>query len=188
MPAFSLIKVFSSFFFARHNTKLPFYISLISVLLNIIISVIFFKKIGFIIIPIATTISSWFNSILLFIFLKKENLFKFNLIFFSRFIRMIFSVIIMGLFFNYLIIYFASNLAFEQSYKSAYLVAIVLVGLISYLISITLILTGINIIKNKEFFLILENLFFVVLYSLLGTLYNLILLYKDFISFLSIES
>ena len=56
LPAFSLIKIFSSFFFARHNTKLPFYISLVSVLLNIIISVIFFKKIGFIIIPIATSI------------------------------------------------------------------------------------------------------------------------------------
>ena len=45
------------------------------------------------------------------------------------------------------------------------------VGLISYLISFTLILTGINIIKNKEFFLIIENFFFVVLYSLLGTLF-----------------
>ena len=29
LPAFSLIKVFSAFFFARHNTKVPFYISLI---------------------------------------------------------------------------------------------------------------------------------------------------------------
>ena len=71
LPAFSLIKVFSAFFFARHNTRLPFYISLISVLLNIFISVIFFKEIGFIILPIATTISSWFNAICLFVFLKK---------------------------------------------------------------------------------------------------------------------
>ena len=71
LPAFSLIKVFSSFFFSRQNTKTPFYISLISVLLNIIISIFYFKSIGFIIIPIATTISSWFNSIMLFIFLKK---------------------------------------------------------------------------------------------------------------------
>ena len=139
LPAFSLIKVFSSFFFARHNTKLPFYISLVSVLLNIIISVIFFQKIGFIIIPIATTISSWFNSILLFIFLKKENLFKFNLIFFSRFIRIIFSVIIMGFLFDYLIIYFSANLAYEQSYKSAYLVGLVFIGLISYLLIAVLI-------------------------------------------------
>jgi putative peptidoglycan lipid II flippase len=139
LPAFSLIKVFSSFFFARHNTKLPFYISLVSVVLNVIISVIFFQKIGFIIIPIATTISSWFNSILLFIFLKKENLFKFNLIFFSRFIRIIFSVIIMGFFFNYLIIFFEANLAYGQSYKSAYLVGLVLIGLISYMLIAVLI-------------------------------------------------
>ena len=134
LPAFSLIKIFSSFFFARHNTKLPFYISLVSVLLNIIISVIFFKKIGFIIIPIATSISSWFNSILLFIFLKNDNLFKFNLIFFSKFIRIIISSIIMGFLFNYLIIYFAANLEYEQSYKSAYLVGLVFIGLISYLL------------------------------------------------------
>ena len=139
LPAFSLIKVVSTFFFARHNTKLPFYISLVSVLLNIIISVIFFQKIGFIIIPIATTISSWFNSILLFIFLKKENLFKFNLVFFSRFIRIIFSVIIMGFLFDHLIIYFSANLAYEQTYKSAYLVGLVFIGLISYLLIAVLI-------------------------------------------------
>ena len=70
LPAFSLIKVFSSFFFANHNTKTPFYISLISVILNIVISIYYFNEIGFIIIPIATTISSWFNAILLFVFLK----------------------------------------------------------------------------------------------------------------------
>ena len=90
LPAFSLIKVFSSFYFARHNTKLPFYISLFCVLLNILISVIFFKKVGFIIIPIATTISSWVNSILLFIFLKKDNFFSFNLVFILRFFRIYF--------------------------------------------------------------------------------------------------
>ena len=38
MPAFAFIKVFSSFLFARHNTKIPFYFSLVSVLINIIIS------------------------------------------------------------------------------------------------------------------------------------------------------
>ena len=134
LPAFSLIKVFSSFFFARHNTKLPFYISLVSVLLNVFISIIFFSKIGFIIIPIATTISSWFNSILLFIFLKKRNLFNFNLIFFSTLLKIILSSIIMGFLFNYLINFFEANLAYEQSYKAVYLIGIVIIGLISYLL------------------------------------------------------
>ncbi len=134
LPAFSLIKVFSSFFFARHNTKLPFYISLVSVLLNVFISIIFFSKIGFIIIPISTTISSWFNSILLFIFLKKRNLFNFNLIFFSTLLKIILSSIIMGFLFNYLINFFEANLAYEQSYKAVYLIGIVIIGLISYLL------------------------------------------------------
>ena len=44
LPAFALIKVFSSFFFANHDTKTPFYISLVSVLLNILISVYFFTS------------------------------------------------------------------------------------------------------------------------------------------------
>ena len=47
LPAFSLIKIFSSFLFARNNTKIPFYFSLVSVILNILISVLFFKKFGF---------------------------------------------------------------------------------------------------------------------------------------------
>ena len=134
LPAFALIKVFSSFFFARHNTKTPFYISLISVLLNILISVFYFKSMGFIIIPIATSISSWFNSIILFIFLKKNNYFSFNLAFISRFIRILIASIIMGLIFNYLINFFYENLSYEQNFKSAYLIGIVIVGLISYML------------------------------------------------------
>ena len=45
------------------------------------------------------------------------------------------------------------------------------IGLISYLVSLTLIATGINIFRIKEFFLIIENLFFTTIYILLGTLF-----------------
>ena len=134
LPAFALIKVFSSFFFANHDTKTPFYISLVSVLLNIIISVYFFRSIGFIIIPIATTISSWFNSILLFLFLKKRNLFSFNKIFFIRFFKIVVSSILMGLFFNYLMILFNHQLSFGNSLKSIYLILSVILGLGFYLL------------------------------------------------------
>ena len=134
LPAFSLIKVFSSFFFARNNTKIPFYISLTSVLLNILISVFYFKSIGFIIIPIATTISSWFNCVVLFIFLKKKNLFYFNSLFIGRFMKILAASFIMGLFFNYLIIFLDSKLAYEQNFKSVYLIASVLLALIFYLL------------------------------------------------------
>ncbi len=45
------------------------------------------------------------------------------------------------------------------------------IGLISYLFSLTLILTGINIFWSKEFFLIIESFFFSILYSIFGTLF-----------------
>ena len=45
------------------------------------------------------------------------------------------------------------------------------IGLISFLVSFTLFFTGINIFKNKKILLILENFFFVVLYSIFGSLF-----------------
>jgi len=134
LPAFSLIKVFSAFFFARHNTKIPFYISVMSVLLNVFISIIFFNEIGFLIIPIATTISSWFNAILLFVFLKKKNLFSFNLVFVDRFIKILLASLLMGIFFNYVIHFFNDKLIYQASFKAVYLVGTVILGFIFYLL------------------------------------------------------
>ena len=45
------------------------------------------------------------------------------------------------------------------------------IGLISYLFSITLIITGINIFRLKEFFLIIENIFFAIIYSIFGSVF-----------------
>ncbi len=45
------------------------------------------------------------------------------------------------------------------------------VGLVSYLISLTFILTGINIFRFKEFFLLIENVFFTTVYCVFGTLF-----------------
>ena len=53
-------------------------------------------------------------------------------------------------------------------------------GLISYLVSFTLIMTGINIFKVKEFFLIIENIFFTILYSIVGTLFLTYFYYQGF--------
>ncbi len=45
------------------------------------------------------------------------------------------------------------------------------IGLVSYFFSLTFIVTGINIFRSKEFFLIIENIFFVIIYSILGTIF-----------------
>ena len=43
------------------------------------------------------------------------------------------------------------------------------IGVISYLIPLTFLVTGINIFKRKNIFLILENTFFIVVYSIIGS-------------------
>ena len=134
LPAFVIIKVFSTFFFANNDTKTPFYISLVSVIINVTISIYYFKSIGFIIIPIATTISAWFNSIVLFIYLKNRNLFEFNKMFFIKFFKIIFSSIIMGLFFKYLILTFQNQLVYSFQFKSFYLIISVILSLVCYLL------------------------------------------------------
>ena len=45
------------------------------------------------------------------------------------------------------------------------------IGLVSYLVSFTFILTGYNIIRTKGFFLIIENIFFSIIYIILGSLF-----------------
>ena len=52
------------------------------------------------------------------------------------------------------------------------------VGIISYLVSITIIITGINVFRVKDLFLIIENIFFVILFCVFGSLF-FSLFYQD---------
>ncbi len=132
LPAFSLIKIFSTFLFARNDTQTPFMYSLISVILNIIISLTFFSQIGFIIIPIATSISSWFNGIILLIFVINKKYFKFRSNFIVKILKIILSNIITIFIFYLLLDFFASSLDYPNDYKFVYIILIVLLTFFSY--------------------------------------------------------
>ena len=135
LPAFALIKVFSSFLFARHNTKIPFYFSIFSVLLNISISVYFFNEIGFIIIPIATTISSWFNTILLLFYLLLKNYFSFYKNFMINFLNILCVSSFSSFIFFKLIQNFSKYLIYESEYKLLTIVFLVIITFLIYIIS-----------------------------------------------------
>ena len=134
LPAFSFIKIFSSFLFARNNTKTPFYFSLFSVIINITISVHFFSEIGFIIIPIATTISSWLNSLLLLFFLIKKNYFSLNLNLIKPIFKILLSTIFASIIFYFLIIFFENNLSYESEFKLLTIIMLVIVTFIVYVL------------------------------------------------------
>ncbi len=135
LPAFALIKVFSSFLFARHNTRTPFHFSIFSVLLNIFISVYFFNKIGFIIIPIATTISSWFNTLLLFFYLLLKKYFTFYKNFPIKFLNILIVSFFSSFIFYRLIQNFNEYLIYESEHKLLTMVFLVIVTFLVYIIT-----------------------------------------------------
>ena len=146
VPAFALIKVLSNFLFARDNTKVPFYISAFIVFLNILISLIYFKEIGFVIIPIATSISTWFGVLIYLTLLVKFKYFNFDIIFLKNLTKVVISLAIMILVLYLSINFFEDKLIYNNYYKSFYLIMIVTLGAGVYLLSVRLL--GVFKIKN----------------------------------------
>jgi putative peptidoglycan lipid II flippase len=148
VPAFALIKILSNFFFARDNTKTPFYISTLIVFLNILISVSFFNKIGFTIIPIATSISTWVG-VLIYLFLlnsKKILLLRNQLM--LNFTKILILTIIMSSILLFFLNKFASYLVYSYNFKAVYLISIVSFVGMFYLLSCYLL--GILKLKNYK--------------------------------------
>ena len=73
LPAYILIKILVTCFFAREDTKTPLYVSIFSVMVNIILSVLLISSMREMGIALATAISAWINTILLFLILYKDN-------------------------------------------------------------------------------------------------------------------
>ena len=134
LPAFSLIKILSNFVFARDNTKIPFYFSLISVFINASISIYYFRDFGFIVIPIATTISSWINALLLYYYLNFKKFFKINFKLIFQFFKICFSVLLMALFFFSSINFFSVQLEYDSNFKVIYLLLLVISSAVIYFV------------------------------------------------------
>ncbi len=58
-------------------------------------------------------------------------------------------------------------------------------GVISYLIASSFIFTGINIFINKDFYLLIENTFFIILFSIVGSLFFTYFYSNDFTLFIN---
>ena len=148
VPAFALIKILSNFFFARDNTKTPFYISVIIVFLNILISVSFFNKIGFIIIPIATSISTWVGVFIYMYLLNSKKILLLKNQLMVNFIKILISTIIMLSILIFSLNRFANYLDYSYNYKAVYLISIV--GFVGMFYLLSCYLLGILKLKNYK--------------------------------------
>ncbi len=78
LPAYIIIKVLVSCFFAREDTKTPLYISIVSVITNVVLSLLLIGSMREMGIAVATAISAWVNALLLYLFLAIRNHMKFD--------------------------------------------------------------------------------------------------------------
>ncbi len=132
MIGFGLREVISRAFYALGDTKTPVINAVMSVTINIILNIILSKYMGIGGLAFATSISSIFCTILLFIsFRKKVGAFGFKSISIT-FIKVLFTSLIMGIvvryIYNNLFIYISSNLS---------LVLSIFIGAIIYFVMIS---------------------------------------------------
>jgi len=96
LPAFVLIKVFSPGYFAREDTKTPMRLAILSVAVNIALSLALFPFIGHVGIALATTISSWINAGQLWWGLKRRGHFEWDQLLTRRVRAALIASVVMG--------------------------------------------------------------------------------------------
>lgn len=74
LTAFMLVKILSSAFYAQQNIKLPVKISVITLILNIIFSMILVRPLGHSGLALASSLASWFNVAILWLILYQQKI------------------------------------------------------------------------------------------------------------------
>ena len=111
LPAYVLIKVLIVCFFAREDTKTPLYISIVSVIMNITLSLLLISMMREMGIALATAISAWINAILLFIILTTRQTLKLDRQFLSNVLKLL--ICLLGLI---VLIWYLEGLFFAEVY------------------------------------------------------------------------
>ena len=145
--AFAFVKILANFFFARNNTKTPFYISSFMVFLNIIISLSFFAQIGIFNYSYCNLYFNMDRSFDLFLFIEKNNYLFLEKKLFINFFKITISSVIMCIVLVFLLTKYSNFLNYTYNYKSIYLLIIVgFVGIV-YLLSCYLL----GLLKTKNY-------------------------------------
>lgn len=75
LPAYVIVKIFSTSFFARKDTRTPFHATVAAVICNIILNFILVKPFGLVGVALATSLASWVHGVWLAVVLIKEKRF-----------------------------------------------------------------------------------------------------------------
>lgn len=146
LPAYVAGKIFSTAFFAKHDTKTPVKVAIISVILNIILNLILMQYFLHVGLAIATSISAWVSTFILGYLLHKQGSFVFSGVLIKKLFLMTIAVVAMGIslqiFKNYIILQPSDSVMYEILYN----VGGISLGIVVYFIATAIL--GINAFKN----------------------------------------
>jgi putative peptidoglycan lipid II flippase len=135
LPAYVMGKVFTTTFFACENTKTPVKVAILTVAINLLLTIILMKFFLHVGMALATSFSAWCNVIILAYLLKQKSLFQFT----SRMLFHVLKIIFLSLFMGgcLLYIYDMIHLNSPSLYiKIKEIVILVAFGILFYFISI----------------------------------------------------
>lgn len=96
LPAYVLVKLLQPAFFAREDTVTPLRFAVASVLANIVLSLLLFLPFGHVGIALATALSSWLNTGLLWLSLRRQGFFELDARLRARLPRVLGASLAMG--------------------------------------------------------------------------------------------
>ena len=127
LPAYIIIKILITCFFAREDTRTPLYISIISVISNIALSLMLIQSMREMGIAAATAISAWINAGLLYLILQLQSKILLDSLFFKNTIKIIIATTILAFVASYL----SKTLFIEMNDISMLIKIIYLIGVLA---------------------------------------------------------
>jgi putative peptidoglycan lipid II flippase len=112
LMAFIAIKIFAPIFLSRGDTKTPVKAGIVAMVSNIILNLILVQYYGHIGLAAATSLSALLNASILYFYLIKQSIFKFDSAFYKMVINVTFAVIIMS---SYILIFDSNFEAYIDS-------------------------------------------------------------------------
>lgn len=142
LPAFIVNKVLLPTFFARGNLKIPTIFSLICLGINIALNLFLMNKYQHTGIAIATSISTWINSILLINYLTINKMYKISQALLLNIVKILTATLVMSIVL-YLSNYLSAGLFFDKGLaRVVYLVTLIALSVIIYFSTLYLIFRG----------------------------------------------
>ncbi len=137
LPAFILAKIFTPGFFAQRDTKTPFYIASICVLINLILNLLLIGPLAHVGLAYATAAASWINVVICMVILYRRGVFEPSLAFMQRLVRIfaaatLFAVWLIVLGQNLAFFYEATLFIQIATMASVVMVSLLVYGIIAY--------------------------------------------------------